>query len=368
MKRKLRVLILVPSTLPRISGNAITAERWRHALTGKGLDVQVLATEHLDVSSLLECIENLKPDVVHAHHVSRAGALTLDPRVADRYPRLPLVVSPAGTDLSSREGNEYDRESIVPRVCRKACVIVTQGEWTAEKLSELFPDVKNRIIHVPKASSWFGEDRFDLREALGWQHNDVIFFHPAGIRPVKRNLETLHAFKEVQSARTQARLAFAGPPLDQEYTALFQEELEGLRAFARWIPVIPYGAMHSAYKSADVVINASSSEGLSNALLEAIASGRTILASDIPGNRWPVTSEKMVSPCGLLFNLNDGNDFVQKAIKLIDDEALRSRLGHACTERAASWPSPDEEANRLIHAYEQAIERQRERTFTVNRI
>jgi L-malate glycosyltransferase len=358
MRRRLRILILVPATLPRISGNAITAERWRQALNEKGLDAHVLATEHLDVRDLSESIENLKPNVLHAHHVSRAGALTLDPRIVDRYPGLPLVVSPAGTDLFSREGQLCDRESIVRLVCKRASVIVTQGDWTAKKLSELFPDVQNRIIHVPKAFSWFGEDRFDLRENLGWQKHDVIFFLPAGIRPVKRNLETLQAFKEIHSVRTQARLVLAGPPLDQDYTAIFQEELGRLSIFARWVPVIPHGAMHSAYNSADIVVNASSSEGLSNALLEAIATGRPILASDIPGNRWSVMGESNASPCGLLFTLNNGNDFVQKAIQLIDDGGLRNQLGKAGRERAASWPGPDEEASGLIHAYEQAIERQ----------
>lgn len=363
MKKGLQTLILVPTSLPRIAGNAITAERWKNALIEKGLAVHILATEHIDASNLIDCINHFKPDVVHAHHVSRAGALTLDPRVVSRYPRLPLVVSPAGTDLVLREGQLHGRGSIVARVCRRACVIVTQGDWTAQKLLHLFPDVGERLIHVPKAFSWFGEDRFDLRETFSWQQEDVVFFFPAGIRPVKRNVETLLAFQKVHSARVQARMVFAGPPLDEEYTALFQEELERFHAFARWIPIIPCSAMRSAYASADVVVNGSSSEGLSNALLEAIASGRTVLASDIPGNRWPVTGDGGTSPCGLLFDVNDCDDFVEKAIRLIDDGALRSRLGQAGTERALAWPSPEEEANCLIHAYEQAIERQHHGQF-----
>lgn len=363
MKMHLRLLILVPTALPRISGNAITAERWRKALTEKGLDVRVLEADHIDAASLLKYLDNFKPDVLHAHHVSRAGVFMLDPNIMERYQGLPLVVSPAGTDIFPREGHALDWKNVVPRVCRRASAIVTQGAWTAEKLSELFPDVKNRIIHVPKAFSWFGEDWFDIREAFGWHENDVIFFHPAGIRPVKRNLETLQAFKEVHAARARARLVFAGPSLDPGYAAQFREELEQLGAFARWIPTIPYGAMHSAYESADVVMNASSSEGLSNALLEAIASGRAILASDIPGNRWPVAGGEHVSPCGLLFNISNHNDFVEKAIKLIDDYELRNRLGQSGTERAALWPGPDEEAAGLIHVYEQAFERQKEKLF-----
>jgi len=368
MKRNLRILILTPTTLPDISGNAISAERWRQSLVKKGLSVNVIATEHLDADNLIKHLENIKPDVVHAHHVSRAGALFLDHKIAERFAKLPLVVSPAGTDILSQEGRAYDLGTLVAQVCRRACVIVTQGEWTAKRLSTLFPDVKNRILHVPKAFSWFGNDGFDLRKSAGWSPDHFVFFLPAGIRPVKRNLETLFAMQKIYTMRPHIRLVFAGPSLDQEYTAHFQEELERYSEFARWIPIIPHGSMRSAYASIDVVINSSSSEGLSNALLEAIAAGRPILASDIPGNRWPIVGEKGISACGLLFKVSDINSFIRMALKLIDDGGLRNRLSRAGTDRAATWPGPDEEASGLIHAYEEAIKRQREKTNAVDRI
>jgi len=357
MTRNLRTLILTPTTLPAISGNAISAERWRQSLVKKGLSVNVIATEHLDTDNLIKHLENIKPDVVHAHHVSKAGALLLERKIAKRFTGLPLVVSPAGTDIMSQEGQTYDLGTLVAQVCRRACVIVTQGEWTAKRLSALFPDVKNRILHVPKAFTWFGNDNFDLRKTAGWLPEHFVFFLPAGIRPVKRNLETLRAMQEIYEMRPNVRLAFAGPSLDQEYTARFQEELGRHSEFARWIPTIPHGSMRSAYASIDIVINSSSSEGLSNALLEAIAAGRPILASDIPGNRWPIVEGKGISACGLRYKVSDINDFIGAALKLIDDGGLRNRLSQAGTYRSATWPGPDEEASGLIHAYEEAIKR-----------
>lgn len=353
----LRILILTPTTWPDITGNAITAERWRRALTGQGVFVSVLATHGLDVRTFLEHIETIRPDVVHAHHISRAGALFLQATVVRRCAEIPLVVSPAGTDLSAGQVGLSGEETIVARVCNRASAIVTQVEWTANRLGDLFPRLRERILHVPKAIAWFGNDRFDVREALGWSPDHVVFLYSAGIRPVKRNLETMVAMKEVYKLRPQTRLAFAGPGLDLEYALRFQRELEQCRPFAGWIPLIPHGAMRAAYQSVDVVVNASFSEGLSNAVLEAIHAGLPILASDIPGNRWPLAGEGNTPSCGLFFNVNDPSDFADQALKLIDNDGLRRGLAEAAKKRADAWPTPEEEARALIRAYELARKR-----------
>jgi glycosyltransferase involved in cell wall biosynthesis len=113
--------------------------------------------------------------------------------------------------------------------------------------------------------------------------------------------------------------------------------------------------MRSAYESADVVLNASVSEGLSNTLLEAIAAGRPILASDIPGNRWPVMGNNNERPCGYLFDLRNPGDFIRKSVRLIDDDGLRKEFAEACLARAAGLPTPDDEAAGLEQVYRSVL-------------
>ena len=59
-----RLLILTPSALPTVTGNAMTAERWRRSLVGMGLDVRVLGTEGLDAGGLKREIDRFKPDLL----------------------------------------------------------------------------------------------------------------------------------------------------------------------------------------------------------------------------------------------------------------------------------------------------------------
>jgi glycosyltransferase involved in cell wall biosynthesis len=72
------------------------------------------------------------------------------------------------------------------------------------------------------------------------------------------------------------------------------------------------------------VLNCSISEGgLANSVLEALALGRAVLASDIPGNRGLISDEVT----GLLFR--DARELAMQARRLVHEPALRARLGQA---------------------------------------
>jgi glycosyltransferase involved in cell wall biosynthesis len=351
LKPKPRILILSPSILPSVTGNALTAERWRRALEGKGWTVQVLATRNLEPSRLKKEIDGFRPDLIHAHHAFQSGCPLLNLPFMGAGGKIPFVVSPSGTDIN-KDLNAAPRRDAIFRVFDSARAVIAQGPGTLERLREVLPDSDGRIFPVSKSILWFGEDDCRLRELAGWRSGDILFFLPAGVRPVKGNLECLMALEKVRASRPWVRAAFAGPGLDPIYSARFGEQVRRCAGFARWVPLIPPGAMRSAYESADVVLNSSFSEGLSNAVLESMALEKPLLASDIPGNRGPILGDNGEKPCGLLFDPRDPEDFVRKALALIDDERLRNSLGQAGRRRAETWPSPEEEADGLIRAYE----------------
>jgi glycosyltransferase involved in cell wall biosynthesis len=346
-----RLLILTPSALPTVTGNAMTAERWRRCLVGMGLDVRVLDTEGLDADRLKREIDRFTPDLLHLHNAYRAGGLLLHPALADCRGRLPLVVSPSGTDMNIESNADPGKER-VSRVLSQAEAIIVQSEEGRERLQEIVPARMDRVHFVPKSFVWLGEETSDLRASCGFSPGDVVFFMPAGIRPVKRNLECLLGFEGIHALRSRAKVIFAGPPLDEAYAERFRREVERLRVFARWIPPIHPAAMRSAYCSVDVILNGSASEGLSNVLIEGRAAGRPLLASDIPGNRWPVLGDAGDPLMGLLFEPGERDDFVRKALMLIDDAELRRKLGEAGAAYASRMPGPCDEARALIAVYE----------------
>jgi len=350
----LRILILTPTSLPSISGNAMTAERWRRSLTQMGYAVKTVSSQSLDANALSREIADFRPDVIHAHHALKAGALLLEKPIKEAIGSIPFVLSPAGTDINQDQASEGILETFL-NVCRASRRIITQSPWVLNRTRDLLPGMEDLIVYVSKAFLWQGDDSANLREAHDCRPEDFVFFLPAGIRPVKGNLECLKWLEKVYQVRPRVRAVFAGPALDAVYANRFEDKIRRLSAFARWIPRIPPAAMRSAYESADVVLNASVSEGLSNTLLEAIAAGRPILASDIPGNRWPVLGNNNERHCGYLFDLRNPGDFIRKAVRLIDDDELRKEFAEACLARAAGLPTPDDEAAGLGQVYKSVL-------------
>lgn len=216
---------------------------------------------------------------------------------------------------------------------------------------------------IPKSFCWMGKEEFDLRKASNCGSEDILFFFPAGIRPVKGNLEALLLLQKVYSLRPSLRAVFAGPALDKDYSNKFEQEIKRLHVFARWLPPIPFEAIRAAYRGADVILNFSYSEGISNTLLEAKASGKPILASDILGNRLPVLGDQKGLPAGLLFDLHSPEHFVHQALRLIDDHELRKVLGRNGKEQAARLPGPEQEAVGLLGVYKNVLLESRGESF-----
>ncbi len=86
----------------------------------------------------------------------------------------------------------------------------------------------------------------------------------------------------------------------------------------------------------DVLWHASGYEGLPNAIMEAMAAGVPVVATDIPGNRDLVVPGET----GYLVPLGDRAALGRSAFKLLEDEPLRVRLGGAGRERIAQFTVP----------------------------
>lgn len=152
---------------------------------------------------------------------------------------------------------------------------------------------------------------------------DHVFLLPAGIRPVKDPLYLIPAFSAWAGSDSAVRLEIVGPPLDVKLTCRLKKQCgRGVR----YTGLVPRPALLRRMSRAAAVVNTSRSEGMSSALLEAMALGECpVVARDIPGNAALVTHGKT----GYLFSSTD--EFLRVAKRIVEQRRAQSR----------SQPKPD---------------------------
>lgn len=101
----------------------------------------------------------------------------------------------------------------------------------------------------------------------------------------------------------------------------------------------------------DVLWSTSGYEGLSNVILEAMASGVPVVASDIPGTRELVVSGET----GYLVPLGDRAAFAKQSERLLNDLALSSRLSAAARGRVRSEFSVEKMIARHVELYRELL-------------
>ena len=310
----MKILAFSPFPTSDPGGNTTTLRRIGRALSARGhaFTVHVVGPEATP-EELRAAVRDERPDVLHFYHAWKTG------RFLPGLASFPTVLTLAGTDFNV-DRLDPSRGPAVEAALAAAGVVVAY---------HAVADV--RVI--PKGVE-LGTTPYDLRRAAGVRPDETLILQAGGIRPVKNNLFALKALRG-----NELRLVFLGPLLDAEYGREFQARLaEEPRAIH--LPAISHDAMAAAYAGADLVLNTSLSEGLSNTLIEALACGKAAVASDVVGNReLPVklyrTEEELREHVGM-------------------SREAREALGAAARAHAADAFSAAKEVDALLQAYEEA--------------
>ncbi|HET6204961.1 MAG TPA: glycosyltransferase [Planctomycetota bacterium] len=336
----MRVLLVSPAPLESASGNAVSVARLAEGMRARGHAVEILVPPAEGGAAILaEALRRFAPDLVHLYHAWRTG------RLARGIPAgIPYVLGIGGTDVN-RDLEDPGHAREVEEALRRAAAVLAPTSDSRERILRHVPGAAVRV--VPKGVSLPGGE-FPFRESIGIPPDDPLLFLPAAVRRVKGNLFAARALARLRAGAPRVRGLFAGPSLEPDYAAEFRSAL-GPRDLH--LEAIPRERMASAYRAGDIVLNCSTQEGLSNALLEAMGLGRAVLVSDIPANRALVEEGET----GLVYSDEDG--FVGCAERLLGDERLRERLGRAAAAFVRARHDAAAEIDRTLEAYRDAIAR-----------
>lgn len=324
-----RVLLAIPATTPEFGGNWSSAMRLAHCLRVEGMAAQVLRIGDDGLRSSEDGV------MWHAFNATQSGL----PLIQAGVPPARLVVTWTGTDVWQDIAGDPDAYQALAHV--RAHTVLTEEARTIVR--GLYPQTPTPVVHVPPG--------VDLRRFYPASPSPSPSFRlllVGGGRSVKGTLEGIEL---VDALRTRTgrdvSLTVLGPVRDAGYWAEVQARRQ-TRPWLTTVDVVGFYDMPAWYQQVDAVVNTSFVEGLSNALLEAMASSRPVVARDIPGNRGVVRDGKT----GYLFDTPEG--FIEAFQRLWDDPDGAERLGRQGREEVASRFNAEREAQAMLALYRYA--------------
>jgi glycosyltransferase involved in cell wall biosynthesis len=292
-------------------------------------------------------LEEVKPDLVHAGPVQGPAFLTA---LAGFQP---LVTMSWGSDLlRTARRSPWMREVTQYTLARTAvflgdCQTVVDAALAYGMRAE-------RIVSFPWGVDldYFSEENGgaagrELRNALGWGDQFVVMCNRAWY-PLYGVDVLAKAFAAAVKENQNLRLMLIGEgPLAKELYRVLLPVLEWVYLPGR----LSKAYLPGAYCGADLFVSPSHSDGASISLLEAMACGCPILASDIPSN------QEWVQPgaVGELFRDGDVGSLTQKILQMAAEPnlGLYGVKAREVAEDRADW---GKNFQKLLRAYQLAVD------------
>jgi glycosyltransferase involved in cell wall biosynthesis len=274
-------------------------------------------------------------------------------RLGGRLGGVPVVIAAeGGLVLTMNERRARAMRTVERTLAPLTDGYVANSRATADGLRGLgAPGGKIAIVHngVPLAEPLADQDRHAIRESLGLPANATLVTMVARLDAEFKDHET---FLRTVAALPSVVAAVVGDGPDRAAVEDAARRL-GIDGRVVFTGFRPDAARIAA--TADVSVLLSYSEGFSNVVLESMAAGVPVVATDIAANREAIRD----GVDGLLVPVGDVDATVAAVRGLLDDRARASRLGAAARERIGADFSVAAQAEQTMALYDRLLARKR---------
>jgi glycosyltransferase involved in cell wall biosynthesis len=289
-----------------------------------------------------------RPDLVHTHEfisTARTGLL------AGRLLRIPVIVTshrsgPLG-DVHRNDASRRGRR-LMRRIREQAALAIgVSREIDAELAAAGIPAERRLVVHNGVDTDRFrppGDDaeRASLRVAQGLPAGPCAVF-VGRLAPEKRVALLLDVWPAVVAACPAAHLVVVGSGPERD--RLVAQAPPSVMFVGEVLDPAPL------LRAADIFVLPSAAEGLSNALLEAQASGLPAVLTDVGAARDVVDD----GVNGLVVPVDDADALRDALVALLADADRRSRMAAASRRRAVGEFSIDSTVSGFLDAYKRVM-------------
>lgn len=278
------------------------------------------------------------------------------------YAAVSRGVSAAPKVLFTEHGRHWPDQRRPKRVManrlllRRADRVTAVGSFVRTALidNEGLPAARVQVVHngidpILYTSQESDRDtRGRMRTELGVAADELVVLQVARFHPVKDHLTAIRAFADTVKQVPNARLLLAG---DGDEREKITETIETLGVAGRVSLLGVREDVPALMAAADLFMLSSVSEGISVTLLEAMAAGLPIVATDVGGNSEVVEHGQT----GLLSPRADSSALAVNMVGLLSDGATRNAFGQAGRERLMKLFTQDRMHAAYCEIYDQML-------------
>lgn len=324
-----RQLSLILPSLQKHFDNHVVCMMGRGPV-GKELENDGIPVHYLDGTSMLnpvtpvrlwQLLRALKPQMSIGYLLY---ADTLN-RLTGKAAQVPVIIS---SQRSSLVGRAY-LKSIDWLTKSFVTAYTTQTEHARQQLCDTLSVPLERIHVIPNAVAMSNiTSTFNPLEPIVKNKQAQVITCVSNLKPGKGHRELIAAFARIYSQHGNARLVLVGDgPLrnavELQIGSLGMENAIHVLGSRNDVPEI--------LRSSDIFVMPTYGEGMSNALLEAMAAGLPCITSDIPVNAEVIKDGHH----GMLWKTGDQNHLVECLNTLLSDPQEADRLGRAARDKVA---------------------------------
>ena len=279
-------------------------------------------------------LDHVQPDIVHVHDTVSD---TLGWRLAVNG-KVPIVATLHGISPVLEDHPERDLESVLRINLRLLSAYIAVSSLTREEAGGLgaSPD---RVVVIPNAidcAEFAPLPQAEARQKLGLPDGPLVLY--CGQLIPRKNIATLlDAFRALLPEFPTVHLAIVGGGPDE--ACLKSRAIEpGVSNRVLFAGARPHDELKWWYNACDAMVNPASSEGLSISMLEAMACGKPVVASQPPSGSYDALIDEGT---GLVFKPGNMMDLVAQIRRLLLDPEFATRLGEQARRlmvQEYDWP------------------------------
>lgn len=295
--------------------------------------------------SFQSVLDQIKPDLIHAGPVPTCGFMSA---LAGFHP---LLVMSWGSDILVKADRDDASRWVTQYTLRHADYFVCDCRAVRDKAQSIYPIEDSRIVQFP----WgIDLERFPsqngmsaLRVQLDWQDKFVVL-STRSWEPIYGIQTLLESFRRALDKNPLLRLILLGAGSLASYVDEFIESHQLQGAIHR-PGIVSQQEIPSYFRASDLYMSCTLSDGASISLLEAMASGLPVLASDAPGNReWIVNNEN-----GWLAQPENVESFSEALLAAsltdLNQRKTMARQNRGIAHQRADW---NQNAQKLLDLYD----------------